>query len=277
MGGPVEACSRSRERRDAGKSLGRGCLLDRPDPGVGSPVSEAFYGHMPQFPKRTGWARPSDRGAEQPQHAGRERGPQGAESAPPSRRRFSLPRLSPGAPATGKVRGAGAGLRPPPICSANRVLGPPLGRGGTGLPWRGAALDRLAAARVLALFVRGPALSSPSPGICRHGSSTRRCGSRPQGGCGSWFGSRGRPGPPGRGMLEPLQGAAGLRGSGNRQGGDARVCPAEAATRARLLGLGRVLPALIRGAGPPGPRQAACWISELYSPAVLCQSALSKK
>ena len=54
MGGPVEACSRSRERRDAGKSLGRGCLLDRPDPGVGSPVSEAFYGHMPQFPKRTG-------------------------------------------------------------------------------------------------------------------------------------------------------------------------------------------------------------------------------
>ncbi|KAM9059573.1 uncharacterized protein AAG666_023274 [Megaptera novaeangliae] len=75
-------------------------------------------------------------------------------------------------------------------------------------------------------------------------------------------------------MLEPLQGAAGLRSSGNRQGGDARVCPAEAATRARLLGLGRVLPALIRGAGPPGPRQAACWISELYSPAVLCQSAL---
>ncbi|XP_068406951.1 uncharacterized protein [Eschrichtius robustus] len=78
------------------------------------------------------------------QHAGRERGPQGAESAPPSRRRFSLPRLSPGAPATGKVRGAGAGLRPPPICSANRVLGPPLGRGGTGLPWRGAARRSIA-------------------------------------------------------------------------------------------------------------------------------------
>ena len=53
-GGPVEACSRSRGCRDAGKSLGRGCPFERPDPAWLSPVPEIFYGHMPQFPKRTG-------------------------------------------------------------------------------------------------------------------------------------------------------------------------------------------------------------------------------
>lgn len=38
-------------------------------------------------------------------------------------------------------------------------------------------------------------------------------------------------------MLEPLQGAAGRRASENQPGGDARVCPAEAGTRALLHGL----------------------------------------
>lgn len=38
-------------------------------------------------------------------------------------------------------------------------------------------------------------------------------------------------------MLEPLQGAAGRGASENQPGGDARVCPAEAGTRALLHGL----------------------------------------
>lgn len=152
-------------------------------------------------------------GAEQTPARGETARASRAERAPPSRSSVSVPGSFPGPWRPGRCAGLEPGrgwLRA--ICSANPVFRSPLGRGGTGLPGAARALARLAAARVRLSSILEPELRNRIPGICRRGSSTQRCGSRPQSDCDSWLGSCGRPGPPGRGMLEPLHCAAGLLG-----------------------------------------------------------------
>lgn len=53
-GGPVEACSRSRGRRDAGKSLGRGLPFERPDPGVAFPSPRSLLWTHAPLPQENG-------------------------------------------------------------------------------------------------------------------------------------------------------------------------------------------------------------------------------
>lgn len=76
----------------------------------------------------------------------------GGERAPLSSCCFSFPD-SLWALATKKVRGAGAGLRLVPFCSANPICESPFGRGQTGLPRRGPASACGAAAWVLQSLV----------------------------------------------------------------------------------------------------------------------------
>lgn len=107
------------------------------------------------------------------------------------------------------------GLEPGRGClrSARLALSSGPHSGGAGLPGRGRELA-----------ARRPALSSRSPDIWRRGSSTQPCGSRLRNQCGSWLRSRGRPELPGRGMLEPLKGAAGMLVSVVRRPGRGHGC-----------------------------------------------------
>lgn len=211
---PRQGCSRSGVSRCG--SLRTKARWVLPTPGPGTPAA----------PPRPLQSRKAMQGQEE------------AESAPPSSYCFSFPgpwrlRRSAGLePGEGWLRSAP--LTPP--------ADPPLGRGQNELPGlrpsSGSPGSRVVA-RVLGPWP--PVLSSRSPGIFSRGFSTQTCGSSPRNSCGSWPGSNGRLGPPGREMLEPIQGRGGAPGlwkpTGGRGRGDARVCPAEAGTRALLPGL----------------------------------------